>query len=92
MIENDLLCPICNHQSVVALDTTEEVNEFNKNVMDIYSSKIDEWIASGKLGEKPRMGMTKSQSLGCVCLMQNCIGNTNGSGCFRCKGRKQEYV
>ena len=46
MIENDLLCPICNHQSVVALDTTEEVNEFNKNVMDIYSSKIDEWIAS----------------------------------------------
>ena len=46
---------------------------------------MNEWTAAGKKGMKPQMGKTVSQVLGCSCYMQNCIGNADGSGCFKCK-------
>ena len=84
-ILDELLCPICNHRSLVAITTKAEVNMANELIKTAYEKKLNEWSGAGKKGSKPRMSKTESQVLGCVCYMQNCIGNSDGSGCFKCK-------
>ena len=84
-IEEQLLCPLCNHRSLISITTKEEADKANKHTMKVYEARLEEWILNGKTGTKPRMARTESQVLGCVCYMQNCIGNTDGSGCFKCK-------
>ena len=80
-----LTCPICNHRSLVSVTTKEEAELSNKLIRETFESKLNQWTAGGKKGSRPRMGRTESQVLGCVCFMQNCIGNSDGSGCFKCK-------
>ena len=84
-ILDNLLCPMCNHRSLVSLTTKEEAELANQILKDSFDQKMSEWSARGRKGSKPRMGKTHSQVLGCVCYMQNCIGNDDGSGCFKCK-------
>ena len=85
MILDDLLCPICNHRSLVSVTTKDEADRANELIMQSFELKLHEWNLKGRKGQRPRMGKTESQVLGCVCYMQNCIGNTDGSGCFKCK-------
>ena len=89
-IIEDLLCPMCNHRSLIAVSTKEEVDMANDVIKESYEKKFKEWEANGKKGSKPRMGKTESQILGCVCYVQNCIGNSDGSGCFRCKSSSEK--
>ena len=84
-ILHNLLCPICNHQSLVPITTKEEAVTTNDNIRAVYERKLKEWSMDGKKGTKPRMGKTVSQVLACSCYMQNCIGNVDGRGCFKCK-------
>ena len=84
ILEN-LLCPMCNHRSLVSLTTKEEAELANRLIKESFDQKMIEWSARGRKGTKPRMGKTQSQVLGCVCYMQNCIANTDGSCCFKCK-------
>ena len=84
-IMENLLCPICNHRSLVSLTTKKEAELANEIIQENFGRKINEWNAKGRAGQRPRMGKTESQVLGCVCYMQNCIGNSDGSGCFKCK-------
>ena len=83
-IEQHLLCPLCNHWSIITLTTKQEADETNKNIRLQYEAKLTEWNKNGKVGSKPRIQKTESQVLGCVCFTQNCIGNADGSGCFEC--------
>ena len=85
MIEKILLCLLCNHRSIVPLTKKEDVIYANKVILHNYELRVKEWESSGKKGIKPRAKGTESQILGCVCYMQNCIGSTNGNGCFSCK-------
>ena len=85
MILDDLLCPICNHRSLVSVTTKDKADRANELIMQSFELKLHEWNLKGRKGQRPRMGKTESQVLGCVCYMQNCIGNTDGSGCFKCK-------
>ena len=80
-----LLCPMCNHRSLVSLTTQLEAQMANKAIRESFERKMKDWNVAGKKGSKPRMGKTESQILGCVCYMQNCINNDDGSGCFKCK-------
>ena len=84
-IECNLLCPICNHRSLVSLTTKEQADAENSRIQDAYRRKLDKWNAKRRIGSKPRMTKTHSQILGCMCYSQNCIGNSDGSGCFKCK-------
>ena len=86
-IEHNVLCPLCNHRSLVSITTKGEVDAENKTIQDVYSQKVREWNQKGRNGNKPKMCRTKSQILGCVCYTQNCIGNSDGSGCFVCKDK-----
>ena len=65
--------------------TKAEANMANELIKTAYKKKLNEWSGAGKKGSKPRMSKTESQVLGCVCYMQNCIGNLDSSGCFKCK-------
>ena len=89
-ILGNLLCPICNHRSLVSLTTKEEAELANRLIRENYENKIRDWNTKGRPGQRPRMGKTESQVLGCVCYMQNCIGNSDGSGCFKCKDMNKE--
>ena len=84
-VDKEILCPMCNHRSIIALSTKASVNKVNNRKKEIYKQKLAEWEAEGKPGSKPRMLKMASQKLGCVCSFQNCIGNTDGTGCFKCK-------
>ena len=84
-ILDHLLCPICNHRSLVSQTTQEEAELTNTLVLESFEQKLNQWTCGGKKGARPRMGKTASQILGCVCYMQNCLGNNDGSGCFKCK-------
>ena len=84
-IVSNLLSPVCNHRSLTVLHSKEEADKANKTKIDAYENKVKEWENNGKLGTKPRLGKTYSEELGCVCFMQNCIGNNDGAGCFKCK-------
>ena len=87
-ILDELLCPMCNHRSLVTLTTKADVETRSNLIREGYKRKLNEWSAGGQKGSKPRMGKTENQVLGCVCYMQNCIGNSDGSGCFKCKSDK----
>ena len=87
-ILDELLCPMCNHRSLVTLTTKADVETRNNLIREGYERKLNEWSAGGQKGSKPRMEKTESQVLGCVCYMQNCIGNSVGSGYFKCKSDK----
>ena len=84
-IESNLLCPICNHRSLVSLTTKEQADSENGRIQEFDKRKMEEWDTKGRIGSKPRMAKTRSQILGCMCYSQNCIGNNDGSGCFKCK-------
>ena len=66
-IKSKLLCPLCNHCSLISLTSKKEVDEANKNTRLNYKGKVAEWTARGKTGNKSRMGKTELQILGCVC-------------------------
>ena len=87
-ILDELLCPMCNHRSLSTLTTKADVETRNNLIREGYERRLNEWSAGGQTGSKPQMGKTESQVLGCVCYMQNCIGNSDGSGCFKCKSDK----
>ena len=84
-VEKTILCPLCNHRSIVACTTKASVNKMNKRIREYNEKKLNDWEADGKTGPKPRGKAFKSQILGCVCYLQNCIGNPDGTGCFKCK-------
>ena len=67
------------------MTTKDEADRANKLIMKTIDVKLHEWDMKGRKGQRPCMGKTESQILGRVCYMQNCIGNTDGSGCFKCK-------
>ena len=90
MVLSQLLCPLCNHQSLIALNTKEEVDKANSNIKENFQRRVKDWESKGKSGGEPRMGKTESQILGCCCYMQNCIGNNDGKGCFKCFDMKGE--
>ena len=91
-IEVNLLCPICNHRSLVSVTTKKEAEIANDRIKRSFEQKLADWNFSGKVGPRPRMAKTQSQVLGCVCYLQNCIGNKDGTGCFKCKSMKEEMV
>ena len=82
MIHGNLLCPLCNHQTLISLNTSKEIDKANNYIRTTYENRIKEWETKGRISGKPRMGKTECQVLGCVCYMQHCIGNSNGKGCF----------
>ena len=84
ILEN-VLCPVCNHRSLVSVTTKAEADLANQLTRELYDKKVEQWKAGGMKTTKPRMGKTSSQILGCVCYMRDFIGNTDGSGCFKCK-------
>ena len=84
-IESNIMCPLCNHRSLVCVTTKEQADSENSRLESSFDQKMTEWNSKGRVGSKPRMGKTHSQILGCVCYTQNCIGNNDGSGCFKCK-------
>ena len=84
-IEKHLLCPLCNHRSLISVTTKEQADTENQRIQETFKRKLEDWERTGSVGRKPRMDRTQSQVLGCVCFMQNCIGNRDGSGCFECK-------
>ena len=84
-IESNLLCPQCNHRSLISATTKAAADAANKVIEEKFEKKLQEWEENGRVARKPRMDKTQSQILGCVCFMQNCIGNSDGSGCFHCK-------
>ena len=95
-IEANLICPLCNHRSLVSVTSKEQATAENERIQKAYTRKFEEWSTNGSVGRKPRMEKTHSQILGCVCFMQNCVGNNDGSGCFKCfsdngsKNKKQD--
>ena len=95
-IEANLICPLCNHRSLVSVTSKEQATAENERIQKAYKRKFEEWSTNGSVGRKPRMEKTHSQILGCVCFMQNCVGNNDGSGCFKCfsdngsKNQKQD--
>ena len=84
-VESNLVCPLCNHRSLISTTTREEADAANKCIQEKFEKKVEEWEQNGRVSRKPRMEKTHSQILGCVCFMQNCVGNSDGSGCFKCK-------
>ena len=87
-IEDHLHCPLCNHRSLVSITTKDQADAENDRIEKAFDRKVAEWNRNGRVARKPRMEKTHSQILGCVCYMQNCIGNSDGSGCFLCKRNK----
>ena len=84
-IEEHLLCPLCNHRSLVSITTKEQADTKNRRIQDAFNRKMDDWERNGRAAQKPRMEKTHSQILGCMCFTQNYIGNSDGSDCFECK-------
>lgn len=84
-IEQHLVYPMCNHKSLVTVTSIEEVNAENQCIQKEFNRKLEYWERNGKSEQKCRMKRTQSQIHGCVCYMQNCIGNSDGTGCFLCK-------
>lgn len=71
-IEVNLLCPICNHRSLVSVTAKKEAEIANDRIKRSFEQKLADWNFSGKVGPRPRMAKTQSQVLGCVCYLQNC--------------------
>ena len=90
-IENNLLCPVCKHKSIIAITSKEEVDNANKHIRNNFERRLKEWEANGCVGGKPRMKKNESQTLACMCYLQNCVGSTNGNGCFKCKASNGDF-
>ena len=60
-------------RSLVCITTKEQADSENSRLESVFNQKMTEWNSKGRVGSKPRMGT------------QNCIGNNDGSGCFKCK-------
>ena len=91
IIEANLICPICKHKSIVALTKKEDAAVANDQIRINFERRMKEWEINGRVGGKPRIKKTQSQILGCMCYIQNCLGSTNGNGCFKCKSTNGEY-
>ena len=91
IIEQNLICPLCNHKSIIALTKKEDVEYANQQIRMNIERRMKEWESNGRVGGKPRIKKTQSQLLGCMCYIQNCIGSTNGNGCFKCRSTNGEY-
>ena len=47
--------------------TKDEADRANELIMKTFDVKLHEWDMKGRKGQRPRMGKTESQILGCVC-------------------------
>lgn len=83
-IQNLSVCPECNHFSMAPIEAKEDIRVQNEAVKADFERRMRAWVVGGRQGAKPRSGKTASQTLGCFCFQQNCLGNPGGTGCFKC--------
>ena len=57
-VESHLLCPLCNHRSLVSITSKEQVDTRNERIQESFEKKMDVWNSDSRDGRKPRMENT----------------------------------
>ena len=47
MIVQKLLCPVCNHRSLIVLTSKDEASKANRDIKALHDKRLKEWIAKG---------------------------------------------
>jgi hypothetical protein len=82
-----LPCPVCNHEFVYALTSSEEIKRKNDKMDEDYQKAKAEWNkqTASRRGNKPKPAKSDSNTLACMCVRINCHHRPTGVGCLDCK-------